>query len=201
MTGRKSVLTGFAAIVIMVFAFAISAKAEMIKVGAVAPDFTYETQFDTKDGLKQNTGKVFVIMFGGKKAFETIIPVTNSVKEHYSIPVNKGTSSKLAVYPVGNMKGLPKFILNLIKKPDMPPCLIDFEGDFATKYGVSKDIPYIIIVSKNGKVAFTGILAGEKSPDGTVTEAQIIKTVDKLMAEKATPAKAPAPKSKSAPKK
>ena len=138
------------------YKFAEPSKDNLIRAGAIAPDFTLPFAGSEREGsLSSYRGKVVLLEFWIFHCGACIaaVPQLNAIHEKY-----KDKDLKLLSVNIYDSKELVDFFI-ASKKVDYP---VLYTGEAAAKqYGVDR-YPIVVLIGKDGKVIFSGIFDAAK---------------------------------------
>lgn len=150
------------------------AKKTLVKVGEIAPDFTYQTLSGEKSTLSEQKGKVVVVTFFATWCPHCMKELPQIEEKIFNIFKGEKDFNLIVIGRKHDSDELEKF--NLEKK-FIFPLVPDPKGEIYGKYA-EKYIPRVFVIGKDGKIKFVS----SASPEGRIEE--IYQTVKKELETK-----------------
>jgi len=143
-----------------------------------AAAFQLQDQYEKEHSYCFPRSRVSVLVFADREGSEQIEGWVRPLYERYQDTID--------IHGVANLKGVPTFAQGLVRKIFRKslqyPVMLDWTGDVATSYESQSGMANLILLSKEGAVAFriTGASNQEKLQ-------QCFNAIDRLLPEGASP--------------
>lgn len=138
------IMKKFLFIVCVIVAPALAAAQHPL-VNTKAPDFHLNDQYDRPYSLKSFSGRPLVLLASDKDGEDQNYRWKALILDKYK--------NRIQVAGVADVRAAPFFLKSLVKnnfKKESGSILLDWEGVFFTSYGLTKKVPNVILIDKNG---------------------------------------------------
>lgn len=160
----------FVALMVM-FLSAFSVEGGQSLIGLKAPEFSLLDQHNKPYNVRQDEGKIIILLASDKKGSEQNKAWVESIEKKYK--------DSIPIIGIADIRGVPRVLNFLVKREfrDKPVgILLDWNGDVFTSYGFGENAANIVLIDKKGFVRY--IYSGEATVKACES---LFSEIDKLV--------------------
>jgi hypothetical protein len=157
---------------------------DMAQVGALAPDFDLNDQYDQPLKLSKLLGEVVLLIYADREGADFNSHWTQALKEKYLAD----STNRVKLLRIANLRSLPTLFRGIAKGRFSAPnddgtskisVLLDWEGDIARLYGFQARLPNLYLIDRRGVLQH--VVAGKGEPEEL---AQLFQAIDRVLGSK-----------------
>jgi hypothetical protein len=141
--------------------------------GKRAPSFEFKDQYGSAATLEDFKGLPLALVYGDRASGERSTALGKSLNARYNTGPDGKALQRLRIVPVAHLGAVPeplrgaalKIILELSKKKNLPPLLLDWDALLEKQYGYTPETTNVYIVDGEGRLAACAALVKKQDYD------------------------------------
>jgi len=149
---------------------ALSVKGDQPLLDSKAPEFTLSDQYDKPYNVRQDEGKIIILLASDKKGSEQNRAWVETIEKKFK--------DKIPIIGIADIRGTPRAFSFLVKREfskQPVDVLLDWDGIVFTSYGLARHVANIVLIDKKGIVRH--IYSGEATAEACTG---LFNAIDKL---------------------
>jgi predicted transcriptional regulator len=154
---EENIMKRLVFLLVMLAIFATAVNGGQPLIDAQAPAFSLRDQFDRQYSLQSFSGRPFILIASDKKGAEQNKSWIEGIRDRFN--------DRLPIIGAADVRRVPFFMKSRIQndfKKDHEIILLDWDGAFFISYGLTQNVPNVILIDSQGYVRH--LQAGSASP-------------------------------------